>query len=421
MRASRRNAVWALAFSALLLLGATLGLLFEVEQGRYFWNIRPFEWFCGDLGVRHAEIGLAHRGINSFRIWNCDIVVPGYTGMSRPDKEPPPGAGGQPVHAYPAWHTCFCWFYGWISMPALENAAKALFALAVVFLFFEFRRVDAEYPSAVSLAVLASASIPAAQCWYWMNYGVLIVALFALVERCRASGKDIMAGLLWALAMIKPQMAILAFWPLFFAKAYRTIAVAVLACLAGTCFTAWQVHESPVELLLQLPQIGAPYFGAHPMYFIARHLQGGLAMKLFSFAWMGLCFVSCGWLCFRMRGNKEWWYRWAPVALIVPIWNYSQSHDKAILAIWFAVVASEIMRSGHLRRSIWTVYAAMSGIVLASRPTLLLLQFRGIVSPEAVGFVPDVLFASWIGVSLAFLLCVSGKDQKRENVQCSLN
>lgn len=417
IRVSRRAARLMAAFAILALAGAGLGLLFEVGQGRYCWEIPAFQWFGGDLGVRRAEVVLAHERINSFHVWTGEVSVPGYSGMPRPDREPPsPEEYGQPVHAYPPWHDAYCWFYPYLSFETLRNCGIAVFFLCVGLVWRALRRLappDSEpgMRDAVALGVLSSAAIPAFQCYYWMSYSVLVVALLVFVERHRAASRNVVAGLLWALAMVKPQMAVLAFWPLAFKRAWTAIATAIMTCLAGTVAMAFVYRESPVDLILQLPQIGAPYVAQHPLYVLTRHVFGNAGLAVFNQLWAALCFAACGALCARFRNHPSGWCRWSPVALTVPLWMYSQVYDRTILVVWFAAVAEEVVRTKGGERRRWIYYCAFSAFAMAVHVLWPVPKFYGLCVLPGDGWLPDVLFLAWEAVSFAMLLRIPRRGE----------
>ena len=69
-----------------------------------------------DLMFRISEVQCAHTGVNPFDVWDRKVTTERFRGMDREDRAetPPEDAHKLVVHAYPAWHTTYCWFYGWL-------------------------------------------------------------------------------------------------------------------------------------------------------------------------------------------------------------------------------------------------------------------------------------------------------------------
>ena len=120
-----------------------------------------------------------------------------------------------------------------------------------------------------------------------MNYGLVILGWTLLLYFALDSNHNILAGVIYSFIMIKPQIGILLFFPLLFNRKYKTIAFAVAICLIETCFTSCMLHKSPVELILQIPKIGAPFdkvFLAETTMKIVGPIDNTWSWE-FSFAW----------------------------------------------------------------------------------------------------------------------------------------
>ena len=155
-----------------------------------------------------------------------------------------------------------------------------------------------------------------------MNYGLVILGWTLLLYFALDSNHNILAGVIYSFIMIKPQIGILLFFPLLFNRKYKTIAFAVAICLIETCFTSCMLHKSPVELILQIPKIGAPFdkgFLAETTMKIVGPIGQYLVMGVF------ICLAAGG--SYLVRNAKEAWVRFLPALASIPFWTYSQSHD----------------------------------------------------------------------------------------------
>ena len=134
-----------------------------------------------------------------------------------------------------------------------------------------------------------------------------------------------LAGIIYSFIMIKPQIGLLLIFPLLFNRKYKTIALAVALCLIETCFTAFMLNKSPIELILQIPKLGAPYSKgiiAESTMDIVGPAGQYIVMGIF------ICIAAGG--CYLVRNAKETWIRFLPVIAFIPFWTYSQPHDWLI-------------------------------------------------------------------------------------------
>ncbi len=189
----------------------------------------PDHSFACDLRFRRNEVRCAHQGVNSFHIWNREISLSGFVPLKRPDKENVEKASEKDsrVHAYPPWHTAFFWFYGWLPELLCVSLMSVVFGVCLAFIVSEgFRLSKARFghPGLVLYFSLAFISLHVFQCFIFLNYGVLILAAFLLMNRALEKNHTILAGLAWAVMMIKPQTGLLFAWPLFWHRRYLTIA-----------------------------------------------------------------------------------------------------------------------------------------------------------------------------------------------------
>ena len=308
-----------------------------------------------DFSLRWNECQCAHMGINPFKIWNREVAVPGFKALSRPDMI---DVAGQPedliVHAYPAWHMLFFWWYGWFSKLFCMCVMSALFGAGLMLLWGECKKEikTCDLVGSVALCFIGVVMMRrCVLCFGSLNYGLLIVAgsvlLFRMIEKNRWG----MAGVVWAFMMIKPQLGLLFFWPILFARKYLTILVAMVICLLSAGIMAGYYGESLFDLIMQIPQIGMPY-GAGP---IVDRLWIPLVGDLARYVWPGVCFAICGVACYLLRHSPMWCVRCAPVAVLIPIWTYCMRSDFVMDLIWYFVVMIMAFRRGG--RAVWRGYA----------------------------------------------------------------
>ena len=306
-----------------------------------------------DLRLRHAESCCAHQGVNSFRVWNCETTLPGFAPLWRPNVELPPRQPGDAVVSYyPPWHTAMFWFYGWLSTTGCLVLMSVVFFLCLAFDAFECARLlkaRSEYDGlAVGFAFAAVASA-AFSCLGVLNYGVLALTMFLLMNRALEKGHDILAGLCWAVMMVKPQLGLLFCWPLFWHRRYLTIVVATAVCVAAMMVTAGIVHESPVDLLRQIQEIGKPYGMGGIARIVGEPFFGEHAPAVV----MSAFFVLTGVATWFFRKNRDFLVSCVPVMLVLPVWAYNKTHDGVMMLPVLLLVAGQMFASRRFSR--WTL------------------------------------------------------------------
>ena len=338
-----------------------------------------------DLRLRRNEVFCAHLGVNSFRIWNREVSLPGFVPWSRPDKEDVPCATGDLlVHSYPPWHHAFFYFYGWLSARLCTIWMAVVYGFCLCFIVSECARLLKARFDGDGLAVRFALSMiiyPAVHCLCSLNYGILILAAFLLMNRAREKGHDVAAGLCWAVMMIKPQVGLLFVWPLFWHRHYRTIITATVTCLAGTLFTSLQVHESMIDLILQIPQIGKPYGTGSVVDAILKPVFG----ENISFFQMSGFFVLTGLATWFLRRDRDFLLCSVPAALAVPLWTYSNTHDLVILLPLYMFLSIQMFGSGRIDK--WKILGLFfCAAVVLMRIWSILVGLK-IIAPTGIGWI----------------------------------
>ncbi len=308
--------------------------------------------FAGDLRWRRNEMRCAHQGVNSFHIWNREMTLPGFVPLYRPDIDKECVVPNNVVHAYPPWHTPLFYFYGWLPERMCIAVMSVVFGFCLCFIFYECLRLtkarfeESEWVTALTLILIVSFVVP---CFIFLNYGVLILAALLFMNKMLEKGHVIWAGFAWALMMIKPQVGLLFVWPLFWHRKYWTIVTAAVVCLAATFVTSLLLHESMIDLILQVPKIGAPYEKCDLADTMLRPFVGDGA----TFVVMGLFFVLTGLATRVFRKGNDFMLSCVPVALAIPCWTYSQLHDHMMLFPFFFFLAGKMFAARGMDRWVW--------------------------------------------------------------------
>ncbi len=326
-----------------------------------------------DLKLRYHEVCCSHTGVNPFHIWNQTIMSDKYKGIPHPDYKYDESPNKFEVHAYPAWHTTFFWFYGFIS----ENVCVVLMSTFQIFVFIGgfiyFRRFFSSTSSVFfCLGVLLFLFIyPFLISLHQGNYGGLLLLLSIMFYESLKRKHEIVAGIIWGVMMIKPQVALLLFLPLLFSRKYLTISVAVIICICATLIQSFVYKESPIDLILQIPEIGRPYVGNNAgVISLALNKCFGV-----NGVFVGMCvgFLICAILSYRLRNQSSWFIRLFPAFALFPLWTYSYAYD--LPAQWMVFVVMSAWLIQNLRNKWFMCKVVFLWILIFSSLYFLFLKF----------------------------------------------
>lgn len=367
-------------------------LLCLLPVGSMFLGARAtFQRFQSvDLGFRYGEICCAHEGINSFEVWNRECFPERYKGGDRPDMPYDPDPAKIEVHYYPPWHVIAMWWMGRLSFTTVQWIYYIASAVGILFAGWWLYR---QSPAGSLLTKVAWWAIlgafllrPLRDVLATGNYGLLMALCIGGLLWSLERRRDLLAGLFWALLMIKPQLGLLFFWPILFGRRFLSMGIAVGICLLCTGLVALNDHCSPIDLLLQIREVGLPYLAENSV-------MGNTT------AWPIFCFALCGLLSFLFRHFSSWQFRVLPTIVLIPIWTYLQLHDKVILWPFILLLANIVTGAFRMPRARGLMLGAflllfcenLRLLIIALKPylssllgdsgfTLLELSLRGIIA-----------------------------------------
>lgn len=333
-----------------LLIACVFAIFSLLLTNLYAFRAERFPW---DLDLRYNEICCMHEGVNPFDIWNRTVQSDRYVGYPRDDQPAIDSNGRRRVHAYPPWHATFFWWYGWVSKTFCVMLNSFAFSGIAVFMVLWLKR---RYPkSDESLfwgIVLLPLMEPLVHCFTTMNYGVLEMGLLLAFATLYERRHDILLGIVWALMMIKPQFAILLFWTLLFGRRWKSIFVASFILVLATLPPAFVLGVSPMELILEIPEIGAPYvLQENAILAVVSNVIGVKMARLASL--FGWAVVVC------MAGAFSWALRKAdtltlllPMSVFMYVRPYGHANDLlATWPLWLVLAALLTEPSDEFRRS----------------------------------------------------------------------
>ena len=362
----------------------------------------------GDFNLRMNEIDCVLRGVNPFSIWSEEVVLPPYV-SNIPRKTVPEGCTQQ-VNAYAPWEYSYMMPIAWLPKPARWPAYCLLMGAAVLLLaMFSF---PADGRDARGNMCGLSATVPFIVMSYliWSNtsvgnFIVFVMASSVLMAHAISRGQSVLAALLWALAMIKPQSAILFAVSLLMRKKLGVCVVAGATCLAASLPAVFMCNASLLDLLLQGPAANAELFqgcGTWPK-FLCGHFGNGTDIGIGLAIGAGLC----AWMTWMLRREKDWLVYLMPAAICGSCWTYTQSYSHAMG--WFVVYAivSSLLRNPR-SRFLWILLVVslpvLSRVFLAWSGFCAFFGLRFPMSEYAFRCVDSLNSTASLAIAVAFCL-----------------
>lgn len=349
----------------LLLIALLYGGRYVVGLVKYYQdpNRTP-----ADLTLRHNESLCAHTRVNPYHVWNGDVVSQKFQAFDGPESECP-SSPKMKVHCYPPWHIVLTWFYGSLPLTAVIEYFYTLTGVALLTLLMAFvLGVRKESKLLCGAIILFETILGATRCYFIGNYGILLAALLLLLIFLLKKDRWFFAGVVWSLILVKPQVGALLCVPLLIQKKYKTVVVTAAICLGSTFLLANHYGESALDLLLQVPKIGAKYnLGVD---FVSAFFTGSIrayAMPVWSLVCLGLCV----WHSWRLRDSESYSLKFAPAAFFFMYWTYCNGGDKAFGWPYLILMASAFEfaldnRMGATIRSVGIATLVYLGISVVS-------------------------------------------------------
>ena len=373
-------------------------------------------FFCPgyDFTLRMNEVGCLRHGVNPFLVWNEDVELEPYI-SSVPKKDSYDKRFCEPVNAYTPWGYS-------MALPLSFLPRDAQWAVYFVFMFVCVGVVFfCGYKAGFSVRGdmwdgVLTASAPLVLSFYpiWSNlslgnYSVVILAALALMAHFLNRGRDVLAGLCWSVAMIKPQMALLFAVPLLWRRKFLTCTVAAAACIVLAVPPSLMCGTSPIDLILQAPAASAHGFngcGTFP-YFLCGFV--GRSAGIYYGLLVGV--VACVVMTWLVKERRDWLAFFMPAAVCSMSWTYSQMFTYALGWFVFAALALEFAK-GHCTREL-SCLSALS-IVLFARVGRVAQCVLMVVGGGCAGFLlsKDMTWHidsvnSALSLLVAFALCLS--------------
>lgn len=390
------------------------GLLVAIGLVPYFYKNGPGM----DIGIYVNQMHHVVRGIDPFDVLKGKIDSEEYYPLGREDLKTATRNkiidGNAPwTYAYslplsidfPLWRKWQVWCVCQLS-----------FLLAIIaFAFYRGNRLSPGcglFMAAAALSVGTSFVIN----FQTGNYIMMVLAALAGMLFCLEKGRDVLAGVCWAVVVAKPQDGFLLAIPLLIGRRWKTVVTAGAICLVATWIASHLIGKPMIDLILEVPQIksGAGY----SIHESARLIPEAVCQWLVGRGWtieaiQSISFAGGVLLCFALsylvRKSPDWVVRVSPAVLCASLWTYMRPYDRCIFFVLQMALASRLILSGSKRERV--ILGVMMAVVFCScletinYCTVLLPTIGERLNwPGFAGFVSS-LVSHLTSISSALLLC----------------
>jgi hypothetical protein len=301
----------------------------------------------GDLRMKWIDERYILHGRDPMDVWFR--LVDQQNGITQPrttrntDIDPsvgPPMQSGYAPWSYftglaiywPTWKGTRIWF------ALLNMAAFGVTAWWIREKFAYAGAVQARFLVAAALAISFSCTALGIG-----QYAVVTVGLLALVLWADERNSWLLAGFFLGLAMFKPTIGIPFLLPFFAKQRWRTLAVAVIYMIVGSCFTWAMTKANPLTMLMQMQEGGQPYTAEQVgVAGILAHLGASNNVKLALTA----CYGGAVLITMVMTRHRSMLFQFGLAGLSARFWTYHGEYDNLILIFLLLACAEAAIQDG---------------------------------------------------------------------------
>ena len=241
------------------------------------------------------------------------------------------------------------------------------------------------------------------------NLAIISLTGAVLMAICLNRGKRVLAGICWAVAMIKPQVGLVFAIPLLMRKEFLTCFVAAALCLLLSIPPALMCHTSLWDMITLAPNANVYcYYGS-----------GTFPWSLFQFIpkepsiFIGVAIgaVVCVFMTRMMSRQKDWFLYMLPAFIMAPAWTYSLCYCHSYNWLFFLVLLCCIAKTPS-SKALWLILFA--SLPLSTR-VFNVVHFAGMLRPELTTGKLSFLFDNYgaidslittASLALGILLCL---------------
>jgi len=304
-----------------------------------------------DFSLRMYEVKCVLEHVDPFDVWSGRVHHPPYCSLGAA-----PNAGTGEIHAvnaYPPWAYTFALPLALlpVSVSGCLYFVFMLLSLLLLFLCAYERglarfgsREKAVWAGAIPLFLLLPSIGSNFQSF---NYPYLVLLATLGMVWCLERKHDVWGGVFWAIAMVKPQLAIIYAIPLLLRRRYKTCFVAAGLCVLASIPPAILVGRSPVVMMVESIKGSSAFFlgcGTFP-YVISQWVGSGLD----AVCGIAVGAAVCLWILVRHARNDGWFVQLAVAAAVSTLWSYSQLYNNVLMWPLFVLMAEAFLRAPQSR------------------------------------------------------------------------
>ncbi len=297
-----------------------------------------------DFKLRYHEVECLHKGIDPYDIVTKQIPSTEFALFGTPEAK----IGVKTLHVYTPWEYTYFLPFSYLpekigGMVFMCLSTMALTAVGV----FSYRLGEGVRGNWIDGIFVASSAIflgnAAGEVLAVANYGAFNALLILLLALALSFKHDLLAGVIWALLMTKPQIGLLFAIPFLLRRRYITICVAIAICIICTIPPWIMCGHNPLELILEVPRGCAFVANDNGTMIIPssvfKSLDGKIPLGILSGISMTIGAGICFYLTWRLRKHESWFVFLAPTVVCAILWNYCKPHDRVILWLLQALLA----------------------------------------------------------------------------------
>jgi hypothetical protein len=188
---------------------------------------------------------------------------------------------------------------------------------------------------------------------------MIAVAAFGLAY-CLDRERQVLAGICWAMMMVKPQIALLFVVPLLIGKRYRAICVAAGICLLLTAVSAIVCGRSPVAMILAVGRCRGMFPKCYLLGPVVTEWLHDISPMLPHVLNVVIGVLVCFVLSQRFRRFDGWLMKLLPAVMLCWLWSVSRFYDQSMLVVAFATMALWLLRHNFH----WQFWVALGALTL---------------------------------------------------------
>ena len=405
---------------------ATVYICVFVQKGRWE-NLSSQALFCPgvDFSLRMNEVACLADGVDPFDVWSQKVLKFPYYPLTSPELRS--ADRWAQINAYTPWEYSvvmplllvprqLAWFGFYLSMLVCVG----------VLMFCAYRKErevggfwDAVLVAALPMLVVIHPLFTNLCVGNWTLH--ILLAIMGMVFFLNR-GKDWQAGVCWAFAMIKPQLALLLAVPLLWRRKWKVCFVAASVCVLASVPAMFLTGKSFIALVREAPAASAhAFFGCgtlpYPLFRLLPVEMGG-ALGMIG----GL--LACVVLTWLVRTRTDWAFFLLPAVVCSLSWTYAPQYSQLfgwLLLVCFSVELLRHPRSPFLYILIPFLLLSVSRIYRCLYGVATIYGIRGLgwfrQAEELRRTIDSFNSSLTLVVAIVFCIWIARQDSKEKEVQ----